>query len=156
MRKCLPPIIVAATLFCCGSASVSAASTATKTTQTWAQAANRICLTYARRVTAVGTPPVNDRDGLARWLQKTVPLLHAEIAELARVPRPPLLAPRITRWIAVLTESEQVTRKIIVASNADDTSRLAALGQRSAVLYQKSGQLARSLGASKCASSAHA
>jgi hypothetical protein len=155
VRKCLPPLVVAVTLFCWVSASVSAAPTATKTDKTWAQAANRICLTYARRLSALGTPPVNDRDGLARWLQKTLPLLHAEIADLARLHRPPLLAPRITRWIAVLTESEQVTRKIIVASNAEDISRLATLGQRSVVLYTTFERMARSLGATACASSTH-
>jgi hypothetical protein len=106
-------------------------------------------------VTELGTPPVNDRDGLARWLQKSLPLLHSEIVELARLPRPLLLAPRISRWIAVLTESEQVTRKVIVASNANDISRLAALGQRSVVLYTTSERMARALGATKCASSAH-
>ena len=155
MSKCLPSIAVAVTLFCSVSAPASAAHRATKATQTWAQSANRICLTYAHRVTALGTPPVNDRDGLARWLQKSLPLLHAEIAELARLPRPLLLAPRVTRWIAVLTESEQVTRKVIVASNANDISRLAALGQRSVVLYTTSERMARALGATKCASSAH-
>jgi hypothetical protein len=155
VKKLLPPIVVAVALSCCVSASVSAAPTATKTRQTWAQAANRICLTYARTLSTLGTPPVNDRDALARWLQKTLPLLHAEIAELARLPRPAALAPRITRWIAVLRESEQVTRKVIVASNADDISRLATLGQRSVVLYTTSERMARALGATACASSAN-
>jgi len=48
-----------------------------------------------------------------------------------------------------------VTRKVIVASNANDISRLAALGQRSVVLYTTSERMARALGATKCASSAH-
>jgi hypothetical protein len=155
VRKFLPPILVAVALFCCVLASASGASAATKASQTWAQAANRICLTYARRLSALGTPPVNDRDGLARWLQKSLPLLHAEIAELAGLPRPPPLAPRITRWIAVLRETEQVTRNVIVASNTDDLSRLATLGQRSVVLYTTFERLARALGATTCASSTH-
>jgi hypothetical protein len=155
VTKFLPSLTVAVILFCCVPASVSAAPMAAKTNQTWAQAANRICVTYARRVTALGTPPVNDRDGLARWLQNTLPLLHAEIAELARLPRPALLASRIARWIAVLTESEQVTRKVIVASNADDLSRLATLGQRSVVLYTTFERMARALGATRCASSTY-
>jgi hypothetical protein len=147
--------LVALVAACYGVATASARSAAATSSQSWAAGANQICRTYATRAKALGSPPANDLDGSARWLQSALPLIDAEIGTLARLPRPRVLAPRITQWIGVLRDSEHVTRQLIVTLKAHDVSTLATLGLRSVTLYKKSGQMARALGATACASATH-
>jgi hypothetical protein len=143
------PLIAAAVVSCCWTSAT--ASAASRTTQTWAQAANRVCVAYARRAKALGSPPVSDLDAAARWVQKALPLVDAEITALARLSRPPALAARIARWIAVMRANAEVTRKILVADRAHDNVRLGALSRQTVALYLESNRLARALGATACA-----
>jgi hypothetical protein len=152
VTKHVPPIVAALVCCCCASTTASAApAAATHTTQTWAQAANRVCVAYARRAKALGSPPVNDLDAAARWVQRALPLVDAEITALARLPRPPARAARIARWIAVMRENAQLTRQILLADRAHDIVRLGTLSKRTVALYLESNRLARALGATSCA-----
>src|SRR5438105_4529865 len=139
----------------CAAAVTSSSSAETRTDPAWSKAADQICRAYLVRAKALGAPPVNDLDASARWLKRALPVLHGQIAELARLRRPAALAPSISRWIGVLRASERVTRQSIAALEAHDVDGLVTIAHESVVLYRRSARMARALGARTCATSAN-
>lgn len=127
-----------------------AKATAPGVTRTaWARKANAICRSLNAETEQLGQPQT--RTELAQLLPQSVTLAQGALAELRALPAPKRDAKRIARMLRHFDRFVALETEAVAALGANDTETFARLTARAFGANDRGNEVARSLGATRCA-----
>ena len=115
----------------------------------WAAAANEVCSTYGRRITALGTPTTPA--GAEAFIRRAIPVAREEVAKLRELETPEDDAAKIDRMLDQVEQGIGALQSVLSARASGDQAAVDAATQRGRQASEASNRAATELGATDCA-----
>ena len=115
----------------------------------WAKGANRICRSLDAEARALGTPQT--RNDLVQLLPQSLALAEGALVELRALAAPPAARPRIEQMLKRFDRFVALERAAVDSLAANDDAGFARLTGRAFAANDRGNEIARSLGAGRCA-----
>jgi hypothetical protein len=115
----------------------------------WAAAANEVCSTYGRRITALGTPTTPA--GAEAFIRRAIPVAREEVAKLRELETPEDDAAKIDRMLDQVEQGIGALQSVLSARASGDQAAVDAATQRGRQASEASNRTATELGATDCA-----
>jgi hypothetical protein len=115
----------------------------------WAKDANRICRALNVEARALGTPQT--RNDLLQLLPQSLTLAESALADLRKLETPPRGRKRIGRMLRHFDRFVALERDAVTSLTANDIESFARLTAQAFAQNDRGNEIARSLGAGRCA-----